>query len=116
LRRAAVVSAIIVGLCLTYVPAHLVLIEVGREVVVLRTRAPDGTLRETRLWVVEVERGGEMRRYRAVPVPGPHERIHQLLRKKYGLTDHWVRVLDAAEDRFLHSGRDVSVPVRLEPL
>jgi hypothetical protein len=132
-KRAAVVAAIVVCLCVAYVPAHLALIEVGREVIVLRTASPEEALLETRLWIVddsgyawihgaaesawmlrlktdpivEVERGGETRKYRAVPVPGPHDRVHELLREKYGLADWWVRFV---------GGDEGSVPVRLEPL
>lgn len=113
--------------------AHLALIEVGREVIVLRTQAPDGSWRETRLWivddagaafvhgadshwmhdlaarpVVEVVRAGEAHRYRATPVPGPHPRIHALLRAKYGIADRWVR--------FLGPDTAATLPVRLDRL
>ena len=40
-----------------------------------------------------MERGGVTRRYRAHPVPGPHPRVDQLLREKYGWADRWVRLL-----------------------
>jgi hypothetical protein len=108
----------------------------GREVVVLRTRGVDGSPRATRTWVaddggavwieaafperpffqqlranpdVELERGGVMRRYRAVPVPNPagHEHVRQLLAEKYGWADWWVGLLQDT------SG---SVGVRLEPV
>lgn len=113
--------------------AHLALIEVGREVVTLRTQRPDGTWQATRLWivddgdvawlhsggaewarrfagdpVVEVERGGRIVRYRAVAAPGPHPRVHALLRAKYGLADRWVR--------WIGPDRADTLAVRLEPL
>lgn len=116
-----------------YVLAHWALIEIGREVVVLRTETPSGEWRETRLWIVDDERGswlhggnsqwmrdlrerpvvtvvrdGRERRYRARVVPGPHPQIHALLRAKYGIADRWVRFV-GADDEF-------SAPVALEPL
>jgi len=112
---------------------HLAVIEIGREVVALRTPLRDGGWQETRLWIVddggaswlhsageawlgrfegdpivEVERRGAIRRYRAHAVPGPHPRIDQLLREKYGLADRWVR--------FIAPCGSGTVPVRLEPL
>lgn len=118
------------GLPVAYAVAHLALIEVGREVIVLRTQDAEGSWLETRLWIVddgeqawvhggdsrwmrnlranplvEVERGGKVHPYRAVPVPGPHQRVHELLREKYGIADWWVRFI---------AGDEGSVPVRLE--
>jgi hypothetical protein len=132
LKRTAVIAAIALGLPATYAVAHLVLIEIGREVIVLRTQDAEGTRLETRLWivddgqhawihgadsrwmrnlranpVVEVERGGKSQQYLAVPAPGPHQRVHELLREKYGVADWWVRFI---------AGDEGSVPVRLESL
>jgi hypothetical protein len=129
-RRAAGLLAAAAALL---VLGHLALIEVGREVATLRTQRPDGTWQATRLWivddggsawlhsagadwaarfagdpVVEVERNGETRRYRAHAVPGPHPRIHQLLREKYGVADRWVRFVGPDDETVL--------PVRLDPL
>jgi hypothetical protein len=128
------VFAVIAGLGAAYMLAHWALIERGREVIVLRTEEPDRTWHETRLWIVddggvswlhgnaesrwmknlearpivEVARAGETRRYRATQVPGPHPRVHELLRAKYGVADWWVRIIgaDGASTR----------PVRLESL
>jgi hypothetical protein len=124
-------ALILVGALL--VLGHLAVIEVGREVATLRTPLPDGGWKQTRLWivddgevawlhsagddwvarfegdpVVEVERRGVTRRYRAQAVPGPHPRVDQLLREKYEWADRWVRFLAPC-------GPGV-VPVRLEPL
>jgi hypothetical protein len=132
-RRALIGGAIALGVLLALAATHLALIEVGREVVTLRTPRPDGTWKETRLWVVddgdttwvhskgaewlarfegdpvvELERGGETHRYRAHAVPGPHPRVDRLLREKYGWVDRWVRFLSPCVE-------DV-VPVRLERL
>jgi hypothetical protein len=133
MRRIAIVLAAIVGLGVVYVLAHWALIEIGREVIVLRTQNPDGSWLASRLWIVddggvswlhggnsawmrnlgarpevEIERGGETRRYRAEAVPGPHPRVHELLRAKYGIADRWVRFVGPDGERTL--------AVRLEPL
>ena len=113
--------------------AHWALIELGREVIVLRTESPDGAQLETRLWIVddgalawlhgadsdwmrnlkarpivEIDRGGETHRYRAEAVPGPHPEIHELLRAKYGVADRWVRLTGPDNES--------TEPVRLERL
>ena len=112
---------------------HLALIEIGREVVTLRTQRPDGTWWNSRLWivddggsawlhsggaawlkrfdgdpVVEVRRHGEFRRYKAHAIPGPHPRVDRLLREKYGVADRWVR--------FLAPDNEQTVAVRLDPM
>lgn len=125
------VVAIVLGACVVAVLAHLALIEVGREVVTLRTQRADGGWQSIRLWAVDdagavwlhsagadwlprfanphvaLERGGETRRYLATPVPGPHPRIHELLREKYGIADRWVR--------FIGSDDETVCVVRLDP-
>jgi hypothetical protein len=131
-RRAAVALAVLAALALLYFLAHWALIEVGNEVVVLRTQEADGAWHESRLWivddggyawlhgdqrsrwmqnlaarpVVEVVRAGETARYRATPEPGPHPRIHERLRAKYGFADRWVR--------FVGADGPTTAPVRLE--
>jgi hypothetical protein len=124
---------IVVAIVVLVGVGHLALIEVGREVVTLRTPRAEGGWQETRLWivdqgegawlhsagedwlrrfegepVVEVERGGAVRRYRARAVPGPHPEVDRLLRAKYGVADRWVRLLAPCDASV--------VPVRLEPL
>jgi len=133
IKRFAMVLAAIAGLCLGYLLAHWALIEVGREVIVLRTQEADGGWLESRLWIVddgavswlhggdsrwmgnlkarpigEIERGGETHRFRAQPVPGPHPRLHELLRAKYGIADRWVR--------FVGPDSESTTPVRLDRL
>ena len=133
MKRLLLAGATVVALCAVLVVCHLALIEFGGEVVTLRSRLPDGGWQETRLWIVddaetswlhsagadwlsrfdgdpivEVERHGEIRRYRAHAVPGPHSAIDELLREKYGLADRWVR--------FLSPCGEGTVPVRVDPL
>ena len=107
----------------------------GQVVVVVRTHAPDGSLRETRTWVadddgalwieaafverpfyqqmladpsVEIVRDGVTRRGRAVLVPNPdgHRHVRALLASKYGWADCWVGWLQDTSR---------SVAVRIEP-
>jgi len=133
MRRAAIALATVFALAVAYVAAHWALIELGREVIVLRTENADGSWLVTRLWIVddgeaswlhggdsawmrnlearpivEIARGGETRRYRAEAVPGPHPGIHELLRAKYGVADRWVR--------FVGPDDESTLAVRLERL
>jgi len=133
MKRIAIVLAATFGLCGAYVATHWALIELGREVIVLRTENLDGGWLETRLWIVddgvyswlhggdsdwmrnlrarpivEIERGGETHRFRAYAVPGPHPKLHELLRAKYGVADLWVR--------FVGPDNESTTPVRLELL
>ena len=133
MTRVLLAIALLVVVAAIVVLGHLAFIEIGREVITLRTQRPDGTWQKTRLWIVddgesswlhsgganwrkrfdgerivEVERRGEIRRYRAHPVPGPHPRVDQLLREKYGVADRWVR--------FISPDNLETLPVRLDPL
>lgn len=128
-----IAGAVLAAALVLLIVAYFALIEIGREVVVLRTSRPDGSWQQTRLWVVdydgaawlhsagrnwlqrfeqnpvvELQRAGETRRYSAQPIPGPHPRIDELLRQKYGIADRLVRFLAPC-------GED-TVPVRLELL
>jgi hypothetical protein len=132
-RRLLVAIAAVVIAAFFVVGGHMALIEIGREVVTLRTPLPNGGWQETRLWVVddggsawlhsagdawaqrfaddpvvELVRGGRTRRYRAYAVPGPHPRIDALLREKYGVADRWVR--------FIAPDGEKTLVVRLDPL
>ncbi len=125
-------GATILVIAALLVLAHLAFIEVGREVITLRTTSREGVREETRLWIVddgdsswlhsagvdwarrfegdplvEVVRAGETRQFRARAMPGPHARVHQLLREKYGLADRWVRLIGPDNDETL--------AVRLDP-
>jgi hypothetical protein len=133
MRRALVATALALALGVAAVLAHFALIETAGEVALLRTREPDGTWLDSRLWIVDhagrawlhgadsrwmrnlkarpevqVVRGGRAGRYRATPVPGPHPEIHARLRAKYGLADRWVRLIGP--------DGEATMPVRLDPL
>ena len=53
MRKVIIVAAIVIGVCVTYVLAHLALIEVGREVVVVYEPTPTGVVHKARLWIVD---------------------------------------------------------------
>lgn len=145
MKRVAVVLAIVAGVCAACVLAHLALIEVGREVVVVHEPTPTGAVRKARLWVVddgpyswihpgnanarwwighmrenpivEIDRGGKTERYRALPDPEAHAKVHRMLRDKYGVADMWVRLLAGTDTRggLLTWGEKCrTVPIRLE--
>jgi hypothetical protein len=127
MTKMIIVAAILIGACVIYIVAHLALIEVGREVVVVHEPTPTGTAHKTRLWIiddgpyswihpgnanarwwvqhmdanpmVEIDRSGENRQYRSLPDPTAHAKVHQLLREKYGVADWWVRFLGGTDTR-----------------
>jgi len=104
-KRVIIVKAVLVGVCAAYVLAHLALIEVGLEVVVVYETTPAGGVHKARLWIVddrryswihpgsanaqwwvqhmdshpivEIERGGEIRRYGALPDPDAQAKVHR---------------------------------------
>ena len=116
LRFVLVAGAVLVALV-----AGITLIATeGPEVAVLSTRAPDGTMRRTRVWVADadgaawveaanpergfygdiqrnplvlMERQGQSRPYLARTFAGPdgNQRIRTLLRDKYGWADWWLQ-------------------------
>ena len=135
MKQVAAIGGVVMLLALAFATTTLYALE-GKEVVVLRTKASDGSVRETRTWVadaegsawieaafsdrpfyqqllvtpdIEVVRGGNVRAYRAVPQPNPdgHLRIRQMLADKYGWADWWVGLLTDT------SG---SIAVRLDPV
>ena len=133
MKRLFAAAGVLLAIAVLVVLAHLAFIEVGRDVVTLRTPRGDGTWQATRLWIVddgasswlhsggpdwaprfegnpivEIERNGDTRRYRAQPVPGPHQHVHELLREKYGLADRWVR--------FIAPDDEMVLAVRVDPL
>jgi hypothetical protein len=141
------VAGTVVGVCVVYILTHVALIEIGREVVVVYEPTPTGQVHKARLWIVddgryawihpgsanaqwwvrhmdansivEIDRGGERRRYRAIPDPDAHTRVHQLLREKYGVADMWVRYLAGTDTQsgLLTWGKKCqTVPIRVEPV
>jgi len=145
-KRVIVIAAIVAGVCVAYVLAHLALIEVGREVVVVYEPTPTGAVHKARLWIVdegpyswihpgnanaqwwirhmdanpivEIHRGGAVRRYRARPDPAAHAKVHRLMREKYGVADMWVRFLSGTDTQsgLLTGEKCKTVPIRLEPV
>jgi hypothetical protein len=133
LRSLLIGTGALVGGAVLLVAAHMAFIEIGHEVVTLRTQRADGSWQETRLWivddgasswlhsggaawkkrfegdpVVELKRGNQILRYHAHAVPGPHPNVDHLLREKYGLADRWVR--------FISPDNEQTVAVRLDPV
>jgi hypothetical protein len=135
MRRVVRIAAGLVVLAVLLVGAIFAASELGGEVVVLHTRDAGGADLSTHLWVVddagsawlrsgvptsgwfvrleanpevELERGGERLRYRAVPVPSPdaRDRVHALMAEKYGWAD---RLIGVARDG------SASIAVKLEP-
>ena len=97
MKRVMVAAAMVLSFCVAYALAHLALIEVGREVVILHKWTPGGAVHKTRLWIVDegreswlhhgapeaawirrleteamvtIERRGRTRQYRARPESG----------------------------------------------
>ncbi len=120
----------------------LLLAEYGGEIVDLRTVDASGETSETRLWVVDdsgstwlwaaapgrrwlqrlrthpevqIVRGGEVARYRAVPVETDEarQRIGWLTLERYGVA---ASALNLIHHVLLHHAPTAGVPIRLEPL
>src|SRR5262245_37816294 len=53
MKRFAIALSATASILVFYGTAHWALIEIGREVIVLRTEESDGTWLETRLWIVD---------------------------------------------------------------
>jgi hypothetical protein len=143
MRKLVIVVVVFVGIVVAYVLAHLALIEIGQEVVVVHKRYSDGSVHEARLWIVdageyawlhhgyagddwilhlavqpiiEVERGGQTLQYRAQPDAAADPKVHQLLREKYGFADRLVRFWAGTDtEKGLATGTTcTAIPVRLE--
>jgi len=145
MRTLAIATGALAAIPLMYAALHLSLIEIGQEVVVVHKRGSDRSLTRARLWIVddgdvawlhhgyedsdwiihlrtepiiEIERNGERRRYRATPAPEADPRVHRLLRTKYGFADRLVRMW-FGDDRSagLVTRRSCNaMPVRLEAI
>jgi hypothetical protein len=146
MKKVLIVAASAIGVCAALALAHMALIEVGREVVVVHEPTPAGGVRKARLWivdegpyswihpgsanavwwvrnmdahpVVEIERGGQTRQYRATPDLAAHVKVHRLMREKYGVADWWVRYLSGTDTQtgLLTGKKCTTVPIRLEPV
>lgn len=136
MRKVGLIGGVLLALVVLFVGSIFLASEQGEEIVTLTTFGVDGSAFQTRLWVVEdggaswlragvpnsgwfarieeqpvveVERDGRTGRHRAVPVREPEirDRIHALMRAKYGFSDRWISLI--------RDGRG-SIPVRLDPL
>ncbi len=134
MKTALRILAVLIAAAVLFVLSTFAASEAGEEIVILRTFEADGSPAETRLWVVEdggwqwlragmptsgwllrigenpavvVTRAGRTQEYRAVPVrePAVRDRIHALMRERYGLADRWISLVRDGS---------LSVPVRLE--
>ena len=121
MRRLRLTLVMVIIAALVFGVVTFVALE-GNEVVVVRTRAADGSPHTTRTWIadadgvawieaanperpflhdlhrdpqLELERGGRMLRCRAAIVPNPegHERIRALLASRYGWADRWIAMI-----------------------
>ncbi len=144
MKRLLVIVGIVVSSVIGYAAIHLAVIEVGREIVVVHRRTPDGEVSPARLWIVddgevawvhngdadtpwirhladepilEIERGGETLRFRGIPDRSADPRVHRLLREKYGAADRLVRFWAGTDTETGVVTGDTcrAVPVRLEP-
>lgn len=133
MRFAAGLLIFVMGSLLFAVIAIFVASEMSGEVVRMRSFDANGRHEETRLWAVdygdhtylrgrpasgwyrrvvlvpevELERGGEVQRFRVVPSKHLREPINELMSEKYGLGDQLIAVI-----------RDMNevVPLRLDSL
>ena len=142
MRTLAWLAGALVAVILLLWGAMLLLAEYGGEVVDLRTTDASGATFGTRLWVVDdsastwlwaaapgrrwlqrlrthpevrIVRGGEVARYRAVPVETEEarQRIGCLMVERYGVAAHALALIHHA---LLRHAKAEAVPIRLEPL
>jgi hypothetical protein len=135
IRRLFIAVALAVGLGALFVGSIFTASELGGEVVTLTSFDAGGARFHTHLWIVDadgsawlragqpgegwlarirsdphvlVARNGVEGRYLAVPVSDPttRDRIHALMREKYGWADRYISMIRDGSK---------SVPVRLDP-
>ena len=133
MRFAAGLLIFVIASLLFAVIAIFVASEMSGEVVRMRSFDIDGRAKETRLWVVdyegrlylrgrpdsgwysrvelvpevELERSGEVRRFRVVPSEHLRSPINELMAEKYGFGDQLIAVIRNMNE---------VVPLRLDPL
>lgn len=142
MKHLAIAVAVTLILGGGYALVHLVMIDVGRDVVVLHKKTPDGKTSKTRLWIVDapghswlhhgwadapwiqhlqdepivtIDRDGAEHRYLASPDPGADATVHGLLREKYDVADRLVRFWwgTYTDTGFLTGETCKTVPIRL---
>ena len=134
IRRLLIAVGIVLALGATFMLSIILVSEAGTEVVTIETEEPDGSVRRTRLWVVDdgnfawlragmgpvpwleqatakgtlvMTRNGDRDVYKVDVFDDPvsRKRIHAMMREKYGAKDRYI---DLIRDG------DRSVAVRLE--
>ena len=75
------------------------------EVVIVTTIDSEGRPHETRLWIVDHERGEQVGRYLAQPQPWQRETINSLMAEKYDWAEWYIGLV---------FNRERSIPIRLE--
>jgi len=146
MRRVIIVLVVVVLIFAAVVAGQFALIEIGHEVVVVHEPTPAGGVKRARLWIVDegghswihpgnanaqwwvshidahsivdVEREGKVRTYRASADPAADPEVHRLLRAKYGVADRWDRFPTGTDTQkgFLTGRTCTTVPVRLDPV
>ena len=126
---------VVLGVGALFIASIFAASEIGGEVITLTTYDAAGTPHASRIWIVddagaqwlraglrrnawyerlvarpdvEVRRGDTTRPYRAVPVedPATRDRIHVLMRAKYGWADRYISMIREGTG---------SVAIRLDP-
>jgi hypothetical protein len=122
LRKLLFVTGALVVLVVAFVGSIFLVSEIAGEVVTVHTAEPDGGTRSTRLWIVDDDgyawlraglgrvpwvdqaaaaghltmlRNEEEARYRVVLLDDPEtrDRVHALMREKYGLFDGYIDLI-----------------------
>ena len=134
MKKLGLALCCVVGAAALLLASIFAVSESGTEIVTLESFEAEGTPVETRLWVVDydgdawlragrpdsawlarmeanpevfVTRGEERRPFLAAPTrePAARDRIHALMKEKYGWSDRWISAIRDASQ---------SVPVRLQ--
>lgn len=136
--KASKLIIILAGIVFFYVSLMFGASELGGEVVTLLRPEQDGSIKEVRIWIVDADdnswiehgdsesfwinqltdkpeisliRGGEEKKYIAVPDLNSHELYHQLRKEKYGLADSIINI-----GSFGSANKDtcIGIPVKLK--
>ena len=131
---------ILVSIAILYGVVMFSASELGGEVVTLIRPEPDGSTKEVRVWIVDADdqswiehgdresfwinqltnqseisliRGGQEKKYIAVPDANSHDLYHQLRKEKYGISNKIIEFLSFGQaDPDNHNG----IPVKLKKM